>query len=576
MALTQIGSDGLKDQAVTDPKIKDNLDYTSALEANTVTASQITSQGPALGGGTANATILDDDGVTIAGTSSGPCELRFLGTSGGDYVAFKSDGSFSGTTTFVLPDGDGSANQVLKTDGSGNLDWTTTTDTTYSVQDGELSQNNFTDADHTKLDGIAAGAEVNVQSDWNSSSGDNQILNKPTVPTVTGSTNNTICTVTGANAMQGEANLTFDGSDLTVLGEVQIGDTSNHTKELRFADSTRVDASSIKVDNGSNADLLITNDRGSGSIRLATNSAERFRITQDGRYIQGHTSSITTWGGGLNHQLHGTSWDASSQSQVRWSNDGNSSSFIFGKSRGGIGTQTIVADNDNVGQIAWVASDGTDFNNDVARIDCLIDGTPGSNVVPGELVFSTTKSTGQAYNNMKIRNDGNVEILNGNVVIGTSGKGIDFSAQTAASGTGVTPGDEVLNHYEEGTWTPTVTSTSSGTFNHSNQFGIYQRVGDWVHINGLVNATVGGTESGTVRIDGLPFNPKNTASNYGQLNCTDYGNFDHWDGQVGGYCYCGTNDIVLLHAREGNSYALATSSWGTATYMYFSASYAVN
>lgn len=29
------------------------------------------------------------------------------------------------------------------------------TNTTYSVQDGELSQNNFTDADHTKLDGIA-------------------------------------------------------------------------------------------------------------------------------------------------------------------------------------------------------------------------------------------------------------------------------------------------------------------------------------------------------------------------------------------------------------------------------------
>ena len=42
--------------------------------------------------------------------------------------------------------------------------------------------NVFTDADHTKLNGIATGAEVNVQSDWNASSGDAQILNKPTVP----------------------------------------------------------------------------------------------------------------------------------------------------------------------------------------------------------------------------------------------------------------------------------------------------------------------------------------------------------------------------------------------------------
>ena len=40
----------------------------------------------------------------------------------------------------------------------------------------------FTPADETKLDGIAAGAEVNVQSDWNASSGDAQILNKPTIP----------------------------------------------------------------------------------------------------------------------------------------------------------------------------------------------------------------------------------------------------------------------------------------------------------------------------------------------------------------------------------------------------------
>lgn len=34
-------------------------------------------------------------------------------------------------------------------------------------------------ADKTKLDGIATGAEVNVNADWNASSGDAEILNKP-------------------------------------------------------------------------------------------------------------------------------------------------------------------------------------------------------------------------------------------------------------------------------------------------------------------------------------------------------------------------------------------------------------
>ena len=101
-------------------------------------------------------------------------------------------------------------------------------------------------------------------------------------PSLTGSTNNTVCTVTGANAIAGEANLTFDGTYLNVLGEVQIGNASNHTKELRFADTTRNDAASIKVEN-STADFLITNDRGPGSIRLATNSSERIRVGPTGQ-----------------------------------------------------------------------------------------------------------------------------------------------------------------------------------------------------------------------------------------------------------------------------------------------------
>jgi hypothetical protein len=45
-----------------------------------------------------------------------------------------------------------------------------------------LSTNDYTTAEQTKLAGIAAGAEVNVNADWNAVSGDAQILNKPTIP----------------------------------------------------------------------------------------------------------------------------------------------------------------------------------------------------------------------------------------------------------------------------------------------------------------------------------------------------------------------------------------------------------
>ena len=44
------------------------------------------------------------------------------------------------------------------------------------------TDNNFTTTLKTKLDGIATGAEVNVNADWNATSGDAQILNKPTIP----------------------------------------------------------------------------------------------------------------------------------------------------------------------------------------------------------------------------------------------------------------------------------------------------------------------------------------------------------------------------------------------------------
>ena len=49
-----------------------------------------------------------------------------------------------------------------------------------------LSTEDYTTAEKSKLAGIAAGAEVNVNADWNATSGDAQILNKPTIPSVTG------------------------------------------------------------------------------------------------------------------------------------------------------------------------------------------------------------------------------------------------------------------------------------------------------------------------------------------------------------------------------------------------------
>ena len=54
-------------------------------------------------------------------------------------------------------------------------------DANYAVDANYIhTDNNYTTAEKEKLNGIAAGAEVNVNADWNATSGDAQILNKPT------------------------------------------------------------------------------------------------------------------------------------------------------------------------------------------------------------------------------------------------------------------------------------------------------------------------------------------------------------------------------------------------------------
>jgi hypothetical protein len=94
-------------------------------------------------------------------------------------------------------------------------------------------------SDKTKLNGIEAGAEVNVQSDWNAGSGDAQILNKPTLGTAAA-----LNVGTGANnvvQLDGAAKLpAVDGSALTGINTAGTN--------LTYTASTRVLASSTGDD----------------------------------------------------------------------------------------------------------------------------------------------------------------------------------------------------------------------------------------------------------------------------------------------------------------------------------------
>lgn len=73
-------------------------------------------------------------------------------------------------------------------------------------EDGKgLSSNDFTAEAKAKLDGIAAGAEVNVQADWNATSGDALIKNKPSIPSKTSELTNDSGFITTGDIPEGAA-----------------------------------------------------------------------------------------------------------------------------------------------------------------------------------------------------------------------------------------------------------------------------------------------------------------------------------------------------------------------------------
>ena len=94
---------------------------------------------------------------------------------------------------------------------------------------------------------------------------------------------------------------------------------------------------------------------------------------------------------------------------------------------------------------------------------------------------------------------GNLTLNNGNLVVGTSGKGIDFSITSDAdSGAGGVYGttNEILNDYEEGTFTPYFHATNV-TWSYNHQYGFYTKIGNKVtfEIYIAVSAASGSTSN---------------------------------------------------------------------------------
>lgn len=97
-----------------------------------------------------------------------------------------------------------------------------------------------------------------------------------------------------------------------------------------------------------------------------------------------------------------------------------------------------------------------------------------------------------------------------NITQSTAAKGIDFTANTPAAGMT----SQLLNWYEEGTWTPTVTA-STGTITNVVTNGTYTRIGRQVTIYARIEINNNGTGAGDLRVTGMPY----AAADAEMFNC---------------------------------------------------------
>ena len=123
------------------------------------------------------------------------------------------------------------------------------------------------------------------------------------------------------------------------------------------------------------------------------------------------------------------------------------------------------------------------------------------NVNSNQPLYLSTNNVAQ----VQVETSGDVKINTGNVVMGTANKGIDFAINSEAAGRT----SELLNDYEEGTWTPAL-STDDVPFTsvtYVQQDGHYTKVGRLVTFCGTIytSGVVKGAANGVVTITGLPF-----------------------------------------------------------------------
>jgi hypothetical protein len=210
---------------------------------------------------------------------------------------------------------------------------------------------------------------------------------------------------------------TLSGVNLTLTGNTTLGDAAADTVTINGT-ATFNASPIISVTDNTNAALRIT-QLGTGNALLVEDStnpdATPFVITADGRIVSGATSLYPSPINNANTdklQLNGANTYDSSADFISWSTgtDTGTSLNLARSDSGTIGTHTVVGSADIFGNVRFFGSDGTNFI-EGAKISAGADGAPGTNDMPGRLVFSTTADGASTVTErMRIDSSGQITI----------------------------------------------------------------------------------------------------------------------------------------------------------------------
>ena len=190
-------------------------------------------------------------------------------------------------------------------------------------------------------------------------------------------------------------------------------------------------------------------------------------------------------------------------------------------------------------------SDGTDiaWAAEAGAVTALNNATANELVTVGS---TTTELDAEA--NLTFDGD-HLTIADGNLVIGTSGHGIDFSADGDSTNASGTASGHLLHDYEEGTFDVTL---PTGVTTYHTRSGHYTKVGSLVHFQLYFNATVDSTSNTNyAKVGGLPFSCKSGTNISVGVSIGWWYDLNE-DCQIG-YIAQAETDITLLGENHGGS-----------------------